>query len=137
MAYLVDTNVISELRKGALCNEGVARWFAATSEDDLFCSVLVIGELRRGVERVRRRDASGAAALERWLTNLATAYAERILPITLPIAQLWGDFGVTDPIPTVDGLLAATAQHHGLVLVTRNVKDIARTGVQHINPFVG
>jgi predicted nucleic acid-binding protein len=135
MAYLVDTNVLSELRKGERCQAPVAQWFAAVDDEELFLSVLVIGELQRGVDRIRRRDAKSADALERWLGNLTAKYSERILPITLPIAKLWGSFGVPDPIPTLDGLLAATAVHHDLVLATRNVKDVSSTGVQLVNPF--
>ena len=135
MAYLVDTNVVSELRKGKRCDPAVGAWFAAQDDDALYLSVLVIGELRRGAERIRRRDRKAADALERWLGNLTSAYAERILPVTLEIAKLWGSLGVPDPIATVDGLLAATAIQHELVLATRNVKDVARTGVRLLNPF--
>ncbi len=135
MAYLVDTNVLSELRKGERCDAGVAAWFARAEDDDIFLSVLVMGELQRGVDRIRRRDAQGADALGRWLEHLMITYADRILPVTLPIARLWGSFGVPDPVPTVDGLLAATALHHALVLVTRNEKDVVATGVRVLNPF--
>jgi predicted nucleic acid-binding protein len=135
MAYLVDTNVLSELRKGKRCQQAVGAWFAAVDGDELFLSVLVIGEMQRGADRIRRRDPKGANALDRWLGNITATYAERILPVTLAIARLWGSFGAPDPIPTVDGLLAATAVHHELVLATRNVKDVARTGVQIMNPF--
>lgn len=137
MAYLIDTNVISELRKGERCEPAVAAWFAAVGDDELFLSVLVIGELQRGVDRIRRRDARAADAIARWLENVTTSYDDRILPITLPIARLWGSLGVPDPLPTVDGLLAATALHHGLTLVTRNEKDVEATGVQILNPFRG
>lgn len=135
MGYLVDTNVLSELRKGQRCHVAVAEWFAAVDDDELFLSVLVIGELQRGADRIRRRDPKSADALNRWLGNVTATYADRILAITLPIARLWGSFGIPDPIPTVDGLLAATAVHHELTLATRNVKDIAPTGVLFVNPF--
>jgi toxin FitB len=135
MAYLVDTNILSELRKGQRCHQAVGAWFAAVADDELFLSVLVIGEMQRGADRIRRRDPKSANALDRWLGNITATYAERILPVTLAIARLWGSFGVPDPIPTVDGLLAATAVHHELVLATRNVNDVVRTGVQFINPF--
>jgi predicted nucleic acid-binding protein len=135
MAYLVDTNVLSELRKGERCDAGVAAWFARAGDHEIFLSVLVMGELQRGVDRIRRRDVRGGDALGRWLEHLMITYADRILPVTLPIARLWGSFGVPDPVPTVDGLLAATAQHHGLVFVTRNEKDVVATGVRVLNPF--
>ncbi len=95
----------------------------------------MVGEIQRGIEQVRRRDTRSAAALARWLGQLTRAYGHRILPITLPIARLWGSLGTPNPIPTVDGLMAATALHHDLVLVTRNVKDVAAPGVQPLNPF--
>ena len=135
MAYLVDTNVLSELRKGVRCNPGVADWFAGSDDDALFLSVLVVGELHRGIDRLRGRDPMSANALNRWLANLLSTHEDRILPVTLPIARLWGSFGLERPVPSVDGLLAATATHHGLVLVTRNVKDIIGTGVEYLNPF--
>jgi predicted nucleic acid-binding protein len=135
MAYLVDTNVLSELRKGERCAPSVRAWFEAVEDAQLFSSVLVLGELQRGADRLRRRDARAARALDRWLAGLTKTFAQRILPVTLPIAKLWGSFGVPDPISTVDGLLAATAVHHDLVLVTRNVNDVERTGVEYLNPF--
>ena len=133
--FLVDTNVVSELRKGGRCNPGVASWFSQAEDETLYLSVLVLGELQRGADRIRRRDTRSAAALDRWLASLARDYAPRILPITLAIARTWGSFGVPDPISTVDGLLAATAHEHGLTLVTRNVNDVASTGVATLNPF--
>ena len=135
MGYLLDTNILSELRKGPRCNAGVADWFSGVEGDELYLSVLVLGEIQRGADRVRRRDAGSAAALDSWLDSVTHTYRERILPVTLPVARLWGSFGVPDPISTVDGLLAATAQTHGLTLVTRNAKDVASTGVQTLNPF--
>jgi predicted nucleic acid-binding protein len=135
MGYLVDTNVLSELRKGRRCDSRVGAWFASVDGDALYLSVLVVGEMQRGADRIRRRDQKAAAALDRWLGNITATYADRILPVDLAVARLWGSFGAPDPIPTVDGLLAATAIHHELVLVTRNVKDIARTGVEYVDPF--
>ena len=131
----MDTNVVSELRKGGRCHAGVAAWFAGVPDAELFLSVLVIGEIQRGVDQIRRRDTRAGSALGRWLTQITRTYEDRILPITLPIAQLWGNLDALDPIPTVDGLLAATAVHHELVLVTRNAKDVACTGVRLLNPF--
>ena len=99
-------------------------------------SVLVIGELRRGVENIARRDKASARVLESWLNRLIHAHDDRILPVSLEISQQWGRFNVPDPLPVIDSLLAATAHVHGLTLVTRNAKDMARTGVPTINPFL-
>lgn len=135
MSLLVDTNVLSELRKGPRADRGVREWFAATADGDLFTSALVLGEIRRGVELVRRRDPSGAAALEQWLLRMSETFADRVLVIDAVVADRWGVLDVPDPIPTLDGLLAATALVHDMTVVTRNVKDIARTGAQVLNPF--
>lgn len=134
MSWLVDTNVLSELRKGIRAHPGIRAWFADTREAELFTSVLVLGEIRRGIELIRRRDGPSALALEQWLDRLAGDFAERVLPIDARVADLWGSLNVPDPIPTVDGLLAATALVHDLVLVTRNVRDVERTGVRLLDP---
>lgn len=134
MSWLVDTNVISELRKGDRANAGVRAWFAAARPDELYTSVLVLGEIRRGVESVRRRDATAAEALEHWLGRLADGFADRILLVDATVADRWGALNVPDPVPTVDGLLAATALVHDLTLVTRNVRDVAGTGVRLLDP---
>jgi len=133
---LLDTNVVSELRKGPRGNPLVQEWFAGVADEDIHLSVLVIGELRRGVELLRRRDARQAAALDRWLASLVSQHADRILPIDLPVAQAWGHLSALRPASLVDTLLAATSQVHGLTLVTRNVRDVAWTGVPCFNPFV-
>lgn len=133
--FLLDTNVISELRKGARANPGVTAWIAGVDDSDLFLSVLVAGELRQGVERLRLRDPTAAARIDRWYAALIDGYAHRLLPVDAQVAELWGRLNVPDPISAVDGLLAATAIVHGLTLVTRNVKDVARTGVNLHNPF--
>ena len=133
--YLVDTNVVSELRKRERTNAGVRRWFDSCEPDELFLSVLVVGELRRGVELIRRRDDAAARALDRWLRRLERDYGERILPLTLPICERWGRLGLEQPLPPIDGLLAATALEHRLTLVTRNAGHVAASGVDSINPF--
>jgi len=133
--FLLDTNVVSELRKGPRANPRVRSWFAETDDPELFLSVLVAGELRQGVERVRLRDAAQAEHIDRWLQRLVEDYASRLLPVDARVAELWGRLNVPDPISTVDGLLAATAIVHDLTLVTRNVKDVARTGARLLNPF--
>jgi toxin FitB len=133
--FLLDTNIISELRKGSRADDRVRAWFAHLDDADLFLSVLVAGELRQGVERVRLRDPAQAEHLDRWLRRLIDDYAERLLPVDGRVAELWGRLNVPDPISTVDGLLAATAIVHDLTLVTRNVKHVQRTGARLLNPF--
>ena len=135
MRYLLDTNVLSELRKGARAHASVRAWFEAVDDDAVFTSVLVLGELRRGVESIRRRDPVAAVALEQWLERLKEQFAERLLPIDATTADRWGCLNVPDPLPTVDGLLAATALAHGMMLVTRNTRDVERSGVTMLNPF--
>ena len=134
MSWLVDTNVLSELRKGVRAHAGIWAWFADAQEAELFTSVLVLGEIRRGIESIRRRDAPSALALEQWLNRLASDFAERALPVDARVADRWGTLTVPDPVPTVDGLLAATALEHDLILVTRNVRDVERTGVRFLDP---
>jgi predicted nucleic acid-binding protein len=134
VSYLLDTNVISELRKPQ-ADPHVRAWFAAAPGERLYLSVLTVGEIRRGIERLRRRDPAQAAVFEAWLASLQRQYADRLLPVTAEIAEEWGRLNVPDPIPTVDGLLAATARVRGLVLVTRNTADLARTGVRLVDPF--
>ena len=135
MSYLVDTNVVSELRKGLRCNPGVASWFAGVSSEEIYLSVLTIGEIRKGIENIRRRDERTAEALEAWLGEVLAAHSDRILPVDEGIADQWGRYNVPDPLPVLDSLLAATASVHGLTLVTRNVKHVERTGVDCLNPF--
>ena len=135
MSYLIDTNVLSELRKGPRCDPRVSRWFAELPSDDIYLSVLAVGEIRRGIERIRRRDSRSARVLEGWLRGLVAEHSDRILPVDEAIADEWGRLNVPDPIPVIDGLMAATARVHGLTLATRNTKDIKRTGVAWIDPF--
>lgn len=137
MSWLVDTNILSELRKGSRANASLRTWFAAVRDEELFTSVLVLGEIRRGIESVRRRDAIAASALEQWLARLTAGFSDRILAVDVAVADRWGTLNVPDPVPTVDGLLAATALVHDLVLVTRNTRDVARTGVRLLDPTSG
>ena len=136
MKYLLDTNVVSELRKGPRADRKVAQWFKGLESSDLFLSVLVVGEIRRGIERIRRRDPKSAQVLDRWLSGLSTGFEDRILPVDKLVAEEWGRMNVPDPLPVLDALMAATAKVHGLVVATRNVKDVASTGVKTVNPFV-
>jgi predicted nucleic acid-binding protein len=135
VAYLLDTNVVSELRKTAP-DPRVTQWHASHSHADVYLSTLVIGEIRRGIDRLRPRDPKQADALERWLSRLAASYRDRLLPVTTQVAEEWGRMSATtQPPPVVDGLMAATASVHRLTLVTGNVADVARTGVPLVNPF--
>lgn len=135
MSYLVDTNVISELRKGSRCHPRVAAWFEDLEDGEIFLSVLTIGEIRRGIESIRRRDGEAAATLGSWLEELVTLHTERILPVDRLVAEEWGRLSVPDPVPVVDGLLAATARVHELTLATRNVDDVSATGADLLDPF--
>ncbi len=137
MRYLLDTNVVSELRKRERANLGVQTWIASVEDEQLFLSVLVVGELRQGIESVRRRDAVSARNLDKWLRGLTHEFAERIISIDAEVADVWGRLNVPDPLPTVDSLLAATARVHKMTLVTRNTRDVQKTGVALLNPFVG
>jgi toxin FitB len=134
VSYLLDTNVLSEARNPA-GDANVGAWLASVRGTELYLSVLVVGEIRQGIERLRRRDPLQAAVFAAWLATLRRDYADRILPVTADIAEEWGRLNVPDPLPAIDGLLAATAQVHGLTLVTRNTADVARTGVALLNPF--
>jgi toxin FitB len=133
--FLIDTNVLSELRKGARADVNVRRWFEGIDEDSIFLSVLVTGEIRRGIEAIRKRDPRAAATLERWLDNVMEAHSERVLPVDAATADEWGRLDARGSLPVVDGLLAATARVRDLTLVTRNVKDVVRTGVDVLDPF--
>ena len=135
MSLLLDTNVISELRKGPRANPSVALWFEGVPEDEIHLSVLVVGELRRGIERVRARDPRQAGALETWLRQVLRSHGERILPVDARVAEEWGRLTAMRSGSMIDTLMAATAQVSGLTLVTRNVKDVAWTGVSYLNPF--
>ena len=134
-AYLLDTNVLSELRKGRRADRGVSDWFAGLDDSQIFVSVLTIGELRRGVEAIRRRDREQAERFEGWLGQITNLFADRILPVDTTIAERWGRMNVPNPLPVIDGLLAATANAHGLTLATRDTAPAERSGVPVLNPF--
>lgn len=133
--FLIDTNVISEIRKGARANPGVISWFSSADPESLFLSVLVAGEIRKGIEQIRSKDPRQSAALEEWLRNLQRYFAHRFLKITFDIANHWGQLSAIRPFSTTDGLLAATAVVHDLTLVTRNVEDFRDYGAKLLNPF--
>lgn len=134
MTYLLDTNVISELRK-LRPDPNVATWWAAVSSAEVFISSLTIGEIRIGIERLRHKDPDRADRLDEWLTGLRASYADHIVGIDPRIADEWGRLSAARSVPVVDGLLAATAQSRGWTLVTRNVADVRGCGVPVLNPF--
>ena len=135
MTYLLDTNILSETRKRQAAT-GVTDWIAATPPELLHVSVLTLGEIEHGIVRIRGRgDHEQAVGLERWLREVELGFADRILPITLPVASAWGRQQHSQPLPVIDGLIAATAKVNGLTVVTRNAKDFERSGVQVVNPF--
>jgi predicted nucleic acid-binding protein len=134
MSYLLDTNVLSELRKPRP-DTNVKAWFGSVRGADLHLSVLVIGEIRQGVERLRRRDPVRAVPYDAWLGTLQREYADRVLPITSAVAEAWGRLNAGDPISVVDGLMAATAVTHGLTFVTRNMAGVVGRGIDCLNPW--
>ena len=137
--FLLDTNVISELIRSKP-DANIVRWIGETDESILFLSVLTIGEIRNGIERLGVGRHRGR--LESWLEiDLRARFQNRILPIDERIAERWGAVsaiaaGKGKSVPVIDGLLAATAIHHDLMLVTRNGSDVAGTGVPTVNPWL-
>jgi toxin FitB len=134
VAYLLDTNVVSEARKPA-ADANVLSWLASVADSELYLSALVIGEIRQGIERLRRRDPARAVVFDTWLSALLRDYGDRIIPVTAEVAQEWGRLNVPDPLPVIDGLMAATATLRGWTFGTRNVADLTRAGVRLLNPF--
>ena len=135
MTFLIDTNIISEVRKGDRADPATAAWWNDVAEDDLWLSSLVLGEIRKGVELARRRDPRRAEALEAWLADVMSGFSNRVLPVDKAVAEQWGRMNAMRPIPVIDALLAATAKVNGLTLVTRNVADVAGLDVALLNPF--
>src|SRR4029078_5615693 len=137
MSYLIDTNIISEVRKGARCDALVSAWYASVADEDLFLSTLVLGEIRKGVELPLPRDPGKACGVDRVLAAVGAAFNGRVLGIDNAVSDQWGRMSAIRPLPAIDGLLAATALTNGLTLVTRNDRDVAGLGAVVFNPFKG
>ena len=136
--YLLDTNVVSELRnvKTARANPGVAQWAEQVDAGALFLSVISLHELELGIQLMERRDGRQGALLRSWLeTRVVPAFAERILPVDAAVARRSAGLHVPDPQPLRDGLIAATALEHGLTVVTRHTADFEASGVRLLNPW--
>lgn len=135
MKFLLDTNVVSELRKGARADTGLREWFATVESDDLALSVLVFGELRLGILRIRRRDPQSAGHLATWLARLERTYQGRTLEIDHRVIETWAELNAPRSLPVIDSLQAATAVVHGLTFVTRNISDLIGVPARLLNPF--
>jgi len=131
---MLDTNVVSETRKGR-ANADVMAFLAGADSAALFLSVLSLGELRKGVETKRRDDPDAAARLGAWVDAIETGFADRILDIDAATARLWGELSAVRSLPVIDTLIAATAMRHNLTLVTRNTRDVVTTGVAVLDPW--
>jgi predicted nucleic acid-binding protein len=134
MAYLIDTSILSELRKVS-CDAKVTDWMMSIDPEQAFVSVLTIGEIRMGIEARRKNSPRAVAPLERWLLELETNYSDRILTITADVADRWGRISPGRPIPMAAGLIAATAIAHKLVIVTDNPTAFQGSGAKTFDPF--
>ena len=135
MSFLLDTNIVSDLRRPRRSRAGLGAWFSDQPPDALYLSVITLGEIRQGIEQLRRRDVRQAQVLGRWLDDLVRLYGDRLLPIDGLVADEWGRLRAVRTLPVVDTLLAATARVHDLTLVTRNDRDFAGLGVTILNPY--
>jgi predicted nucleic acid-binding protein len=132
--YLLDTNVVSEIRRRA-ADRNVIAWLESVPPESLFLSVIVVGEIRAGIDRLRPRDSAQADVFEAWLSELLTSFADRILPIDTRVAEAWGRLTAGRALAVEDGLMAATATVHRMTFVTRDVADVAGTGTPVMNPW--
>jgi toxin FitB len=133
--FLLDTNIIFEIRKRDRAHPNVAGWVASTPVDEMGTSVMVLAEIRRGIELKRRSDPQQAGSLDRWFAQMRSRLGGRVLNIDEAIAEAWAVLSIPNRLPLIEGILAATAKVHGLTLVTRNVGDFARTGISLLDPF--
>jgi toxin FitB len=134
-SFLLDTNVLSEIRKGSNADARVMRWWDQVEATQVYLSVLCLGEIRYGIELKRRNDLKQSDVLERWLQISISQFGDRILPVTEVVAEQWGRQSLDQRLPDADGLMAATATVHGLTMVTRNTKDFLRSEALVFNPW--
>ncbi len=135
MAFLLDTNVVAELRRGARCDANVRLWAESVEDDHFYINVLTLGEIRAGIESVRTRDPVKAATFEHWLLITTRRFIGKTHDVTKPIVERWGRLLPGQKLPEVDSLIAATALEHGHTVVTRNVRHFERLGVPILNPW--
>lgn len=135
MRYLLDTNFISELRRDTRANRGVQAWAMANNPGLCALSVVTLGEIRRGIEDLRRRDLQQAQAIEQWLDSIKHKYQATILPISVEIADRWGRLVSSTQLPPQDLMLAATAIEYDLTVITRNTADFKGSGARIHNPW--
>ncbi|ASP17721.1 type II toxin-antitoxin system VapC family toxin [Neisseria sp. 23W00296] len=135
--YLLDTNIISEMRKipRGTANAGLAAWLAGQRQDNLYTSAVVLMELERGVLGMERKDKAQGARLRAWFDGIKEIFGGRILPADADTAAVCATLHIPDKAPENDAWIAATAKQHRLILVTRNIADFERTGVRLINPL--
>jgi len=134
--YLLDTNILSEIRKGAKrAQPQVWKWWLGMQDAELFLSVMTLSEIRKGIDRLAAHDAAQTLVLERWFEEVKGAFLDRVIEVTPGIAECWGRLQAARPLPVVDALIAASALQHDLTLVTRNEADFSGLGIRLHNPF--
>ncbi len=135
--YLLDTNVLSEIRKGPQrARPEVYQWWLGMRDQEIYLSVMTLGEIRKGIDRLGVRDVSQTLALERWLGDVKTTFRERVIDVSLAVAERWGKLQATRSLPEVDALLAASVLEYDLTLVTRNEADFEGLDIRILNPFL-
>lgn len=132
--FLIDTNVVSDARKKVPV---VMRWLDEAGRNRSYLSVISVGEIEIGIAKLHRRDAAGGMAMSRWLETVRGQFADRILPVDERVAIAWGRIAAGRSRSVTDGLIAATAQVHGLTLATRNIRDFVDLGVPLVDPWAG
>jgi toxin FitB len=134
--YLLDTNILSEIRKGAQRSQPqLWKWWLGMRDAELFLSVMTLGEIRKGIDRLAARDRAQTLVLERWFEEVKGTFLDRVIEVTPGIAECWGRLQAMRSLPVVDALIAASAFQHNLTLVTRNEADFSGLGIRVINPF--